>query len=63
VKLTRRYVRPEIARIVRDVATIGERDPVAGRSKTLRSLARLVLRALDAMAGPDGLAGPALGRG
>lgn len=41
VKLTRKYVRTEIARIVRDVAKIGEPDLAVGTSKTFRSLARI----------------------
>ena len=41
VKLARKYVRAEIAKIVRDVGKIGEPDLVVGTSKTFRSLARV----------------------
>lgn len=41
IKLARKYVRAEIARIVRDVGKIGEPDLVVGTSKTFRSLARV----------------------
>jgi exopolyphosphatase/guanosine-5'-triphosphate,3'-diphosphate pyrophosphatase len=41
VKLARKYVRAEIARVVRDVSKIGAPDLVVGTSKTFRSLARI----------------------
>lgn len=41
VKAIRKYVRTEVARVVRDVAKVGEPDLVVGTSKTLRSLARI----------------------
>jgi exopolyphosphatase/guanosine-5'-triphosphate,3'-diphosphate pyrophosphatase len=41
VRAARKYVRAEVARIVRDVAKAGAPDRVVGTSKTLRSLARL----------------------
>jgi len=41
VKATRRYVRTEVARLVRDVTKAGTPDRVVGTSKTVRSLARI----------------------
>jgi exopolyphosphatase / guanosine-5'-triphosphate,3'-diphosphate pyrophosphatase len=41
VKAARKYVRTEVARLVRDVAKAGEPDQVVGTSKTFRSLARV----------------------
>jgi exopolyphosphatase/guanosine-5'-triphosphate,3'-diphosphate pyrophosphatase len=41
VKAVRKYIRTEIARIVREVAKQGEPDRVVGTSKTFRSLARI----------------------
>jgi exopolyphosphatase/guanosine-5'-triphosphate,3'-diphosphate pyrophosphatase len=41
VRAARRYVRAEVARVVRDVARLGEPDLVVGSSKTFRSLARV----------------------
>lgn len=41
VKAARRYVRAQIARVVRDVARAGTPDLVVGSSKTFRSLARI----------------------
>jgi exopolyphosphatase/guanosine-5'-triphosphate,3'-diphosphate pyrophosphatase len=41
VKATRKYVRAEVARVVRDLTRHGEPDMVVGTSKTLRSLARV----------------------
>jgi exopolyphosphatase/guanosine-5'-triphosphate,3'-diphosphate pyrophosphatase len=41
VKLARKYVRAEIARVVRDVSKLGQPDLVVGTSKTFRSLARI----------------------
>jgi exopolyphosphatase / guanosine-5'-triphosphate,3'-diphosphate pyrophosphatase len=41
VRAARRYVRAEVARIVREVAKVGVPDLVVGSSKTFRSLARI----------------------
>ncbi|MDO5712083.1 MAG: Ppx/GppA phosphatase family protein [Micrococcales bacterium] len=41
VKAVRKYVRAQVARVVRDVARVGDPDLVVGSSKTIRSLARL----------------------
>jgi exopolyphosphatase/guanosine-5'-triphosphate,3'-diphosphate pyrophosphatase len=41
VKAARRYVRAEVARVVRDLTRHGEPDMAVGTSKTLRSLARI----------------------
>jgi exopolyphosphatase / guanosine-5'-triphosphate,3'-diphosphate pyrophosphatase len=41
VKAARKYVRTEVARLVRDVAKAGTPDQVVGTSKTFRSLARI----------------------
>lgn len=41
VKATRRFVRAEVARVVRDLTRHGDPDAVVGTSKTLRSLARV----------------------
>jgi exopolyphosphatase/guanosine-5'-triphosphate,3'-diphosphate pyrophosphatase len=41
VKAARRYVRAEVAKVVRDVTRLGPPDVVVGSSKTFRSLARL----------------------
>jgi len=41
VRTARKFVRAEIARIVRDVGKIGQPDLVVGTSKTFRSLARI----------------------
>jgi exopolyphosphatase/guanosine-5'-triphosphate,3'-diphosphate pyrophosphatase len=41
VKAARKYVRAEVARVVRDVVRTGEPDVVVGSSKTFRSLARI----------------------
>ncbi len=41
VKALRKYVRAQVARVVRDVARVGDPDLVVGSSKTIRSLARL----------------------
>ena len=41
VKATRKYVRTEVARLVRDVGKAGTPDQVVGTSKTFRSLARI----------------------
>jgi exopolyphosphatase / guanosine-5'-triphosphate,3'-diphosphate pyrophosphatase len=40
VKATRKFVRAEVARVVRDITRVGEPDLVVGTSKTFRSLAR-----------------------
>ena len=41
VKATRKYVRAEVAKVVREVTRLGQPDLVVGTSKTFRSLARL----------------------
>ena len=41
VKATRKYVRAEVARVVRDLTRHGDPDMVVGTSKTIRSLARI----------------------
>jgi exopolyphosphatase/guanosine-5'-triphosphate,3'-diphosphate pyrophosphatase len=41
VKAARKYVRAEVARVVRELTRHGEPDMVVGTSKTLRSLARI----------------------
>lgn len=41
VKAARKYVRTEVARLVRDVSKAGAPDQVVGTSKTFRSLARV----------------------
>ncbi|HET9655567.1 MAG TPA: Ppx/GppA phosphatase family protein [Kineosporiaceae bacterium] len=41
VKAARRYVRTEVARVVRELTRHGDPDLVVGTSKTLRSLARI----------------------
>ncbi|HEY6795649.1 MAG TPA: Ppx/GppA phosphatase family protein [Kineosporiaceae bacterium] len=41
VRAVRRYVRAEVARVVRDVVKLGEPDLAVGTSKTFRSLARI----------------------
>ncbi|MBI4943897.1 MAG: Ppx/GppA family phosphatase [Actinobacteria bacterium] len=41
VKATRKYVRAEVAKVVRDVTKAGAPDVVVGSSKTFRSLARV----------------------
>jgi exopolyphosphatase/guanosine-5'-triphosphate,3'-diphosphate pyrophosphatase len=41
VKAARKYVRAEVAKVVRNVAKVGAPDLAVGSSKTLRSLARL----------------------
>jgi exopolyphosphatase / guanosine-5'-triphosphate,3'-diphosphate pyrophosphatase len=41
VKAARKYVRAEVARVVREVTKVGQPDVVVGSSKTFRSLARV----------------------
>jgi exopolyphosphatase/guanosine-5'-triphosphate,3'-diphosphate pyrophosphatase len=41
VKSTRKYIRTEVARVVREITKMGEPDLVVGTSKTFRSLARI----------------------
>jgi exopolyphosphatase / guanosine-5'-triphosphate,3'-diphosphate pyrophosphatase len=41
IKATRKYVRTEVARVVREITKVGEPDRVVGTSKTFRSLARI----------------------
>lgn len=41
IKALRKDVRAQVARVVRDIARVGEPDLVVGSSKTIRSLARL----------------------
>jgi exopolyphosphatase / guanosine-5'-triphosphate,3'-diphosphate pyrophosphatase len=41
VKAARKYIRAEVARVVRDVTRAGAADQVVGTSKTFRSLARI----------------------
>ncbi len=41
VKAARKYVRAEVAKVVRDVSKLGDPDLVVGTSKTFRSLSRI----------------------
>ena len=58
VKAARKYVRAEVARVVRDLTRHGEPDLVVGTSKTFRSLAR-ICGAAPSGEGPFVSAGPA----